>query len=215
MGHFLAVTGFRSESVTDVAAAITDYLSSFGVPSESVPAGSPLNDRRDAEIYAPVNGWTVVLWPQYFNIHDFPLARAVAAARSWLVSTVHVYDSDYWEHLCCSGGVELHAFCSRPHFWQDDAPEDFQSMMAYATEPSRLASALGVSPQVIQPYLADVDALPDPEAKAQADDEFALEDIWVLVDFWRRLGIAYPAPPQNRAAVLRLGLNVRKKLPAG
>jgi hypothetical protein len=87
-------------------------------------------------------------------------------------------------------------------------------MMAYATEPSRLASALDVSPQVIQPYLADVDALPDPAAKAQADDEFALGDIWVLVDFWRRLGIAYPTPPQNRAAVLRLGLNVAKKLPA-
>jgi hypothetical protein len=155
-----------------------------------------------------------VLWPRYFNIHDFPLARAVASARSWLVSTVHVYDGDYWEHLCCSGGAELHAFGSRPRYWQDDAPADYQRMMAYATEPSRLAAALGVSPQVIQPYLVDVDALSDPEAKALPDDEATLGDIWVFVDFWRRLGIVFPTPPQNRAAVLRVGLNVAKKLPA-
>ena len=214
MGYFLAVTGFRTESVADVARVITEHMKSHGVPCESVPVASPPNHERDAQIYAPVTGWTIVLWPEYFNIHDFPLVRTLAAAQGWLASTVHVYDDEYWEHLCCSGDTELHAFCSRPRFWEQESPDDFQRMSAYDTESSRLASALGISPQVIQPYIVDVDSLANPEAKAHPDDQFALGDFWVFTDFWRRLGIAYPTPPQNLAAVLRLGLNVAKKLPA-
>ena len=214
MGHFLAVTGFKTESIADVTSAITDYLGSHRVAAQSLPLGSRFNDGRDAEIYAPVNGWAVVLWPQYFNLHDFPLVRSVASVRGWLISTIHVYDSDYWEHLSCSGNTELHAFCSRPHYWQDDAPEDSERMMAYDSNPSRLAAAAGVSTQGILPYLVDVDALPDPEAKAHTDDQFALGDFWVFVDFWRHLGITYPTPPQGLAGGLRLGQDFGKKLPA-
>jgi hypothetical protein len=215
MGYFLAVSAFKTELVADVARVITDHMKAHDVPCESVPVASPPNDQRDAQIYAPVAGWTVVLWPEYFNIHDFPLVRSLAASQDWLISTIHVYDDEYWEHLCCSGTRELHAFCSRPRFWEEESPDEFQHMSAYNTEPSRLASAAGTSPQVIQSYLVDVDSLPSPEAKAYSDDEFAIGDFWVFVDFWRRLGITYPIPPQNLAAVLRLGLNVRKKLPVG
>jgi hypothetical protein len=215
MGHFLAVTGFRTDSVADVARVITEHMKSHGVLCESVPVASPPNHQRDAQIYASVAGWTVVLWPEYFNIHDFPLVRALAAAQGWLASTVHVYDDEYWEHLSCSGGTELHAFSSRPRFWEHESPDDFQRTAAYDTEPSRLASAVGVSTQVIQPYIVDVDSLTNPEAKAHPDDLFALGDFWVFTDFWQHLGISYPTPPQNLTAVLRLGLNVRKKLPTG
>jgi hypothetical protein len=144
MGYFLAVTGFRRDSLADVTAAITDYMASHDVQAELVPVESQPNHRRDTQVYAPVDGWTVVLWPEYFNIHDFPLARAVAATRNWLVSTIHVYDDEYWEHLCYSGHTELHAFCSRPYFWQDESLDDFQRVMAYATKPSRLASVLSI-----------------------------------------------------------------------
>jgi len=33
----------------------------------------------------------------------------------------------------------------------------------------------------------------DPEAKACPDDEFALGDPWIIVDFWKRLGIPWPS----------------------
>ena len=45
----------------------------------------------------------------------------------------------------------LHAFCSRPHFWEEEALEDFQRMMTFNAEPSRLASVFGISPEVIRP----------------------------------------------------------------
>jgi len=66
---------------------------------------------------APANGWTVVLWPAYFNPHDFALARSVASSSGWVIRTVHVYDGDCWEHLSTPGSTELHSYCSRPTYW--------------------------------------------------------------------------------------------------
>ena len=215
MGYFFAVTAFKMDSVAEVTRTVTNYMNSHSVSCESIPVHSELNHRRDAQIYAPVAGWTVILWPEHFSLHDFPLTRTLAASHRWLISTVHVYDSEYWEHLCCSGDAELHAFCSRPGFWKEESPDDFRRISGYKTEPSRLASSLGISPQIIQPYIVDVDSLPTPEVKAHLSDGFALGDFWVFVDFWRHLGIIYPTPPQNLAAVLRLGLNVGKNLPMG
>lgn len=68
---------------------------------------------------------------------------------------------------------------------------------------------------MVQPYIVDVDSLPNPEVKAHLTDESTLGNFWVFVDFWRRLGIVYPTPPQNPAALLRLGPNVGKRLPVG
>ncbi len=213
MGYFLAVTGFRTNVLEDVTTAIADYVAFYSVRVEFVQAESKPDYRRDAQVYAPVDGWIVVLWPEYFNLHDFPLVRSVAAARNWLVSTVHVYDGEYWEHLCCAGSKELHAFCSRPHFWENDSLDAFQQIMSYAFEPTRLATVLGIPERIIQPYLVDTDTLSDPEVKAHTGDEFALGDFWVFVDFWRHLGISYPNPPNGLAAVMRLSTGFDKKLP--
>lgn len=213
MGHFLAVTGFRTASIDEVKTAITDYLAAQAVQCEVLPVTLQIDHNRDGQLYASVEGWTVVLWPRYFNLHDFPLTRAIAETRNWLVSSIHVYDDEYWEHLCCFGSTELHAFCSRPGFWESESPDDFQRVMAYHTEPTRLASVLGVPVQAIRPYLVDVDTLTDPQAKAHQDDEFVLSEFWVFTDFWRSTGIAYPNPPENLAAVLRLAKDFDTKLP--
>ena len=131
MGNFLAVTAFKVDSVPHVSSAITNFMASHGVQCQLLPASSPADERQDVQLYAPLGGWTVALWPAYFSMHDFPLARALASADNWLLSTVHVYDDEYWEHLSCSGITELHAFCSRPHFWENESPEDFQRIVGF------------------------------------------------------------------------------------
>ena len=214
MGNFLAVTAFRSDSVADVSAAISEYLIGHGVSVESVSSGSP-DEGRDAQIYAPANGWTVVLWPEYFNLYDFPLASSVATARIWLISTIHVYDDEYWEHLAHDGATEIHAFCSRPNFWRDEAPDDFERVARFDSTPERLAAAFGCPTATIEPYLTDADSLPSFDAKAHSGDEFPLGNFWVFADFWRWLGITYPTPPQNLATVVRLAKNFSRKLPNG
>ena len=79
VGHFLAVTAIRSESTQGVTRAVGDYLQSHGVDYEVLPAATPLREDRDAQLFAPNSGWIVVLWPTYFNLHDFALAKSLAS----------------------------------------------------------------------------------------------------------------------------------------
>src|SRR5438128_2524262 len=99
MGYFLAATAFRSDSVPETVRAISEFFLTYGVQHEVLSSGQARNHGTDALVFAAQNQWVVVVWPSYFNLHDFPLASAVGKTRPWLISTIHVYDSDYWEHL--------------------------------------------------------------------------------------------------------------------
>ncbi len=213
MSHFFAVTAFRTDSSQEVLSAVADYLSMHRVAHEPVLSGPP-DHGRDALIYAPVNGWTVVFWPETFNLYDVPLAASIAASRGWLVSTVHVYDGEYWEHFAFQGAVQIHAFASRPHFWEDESEQDFTRMMGYDSSPLRLAQAVGVVPEAVQPYLVDADQVSE-DQKAFPDDPYGLGDFWVFTSFWMRLGIAYPTPYVGLVASLRLWRFFSKRLPTG
>ncbi len=78
MGHFLAVTAIHTESVSEIAQAISEFMQSYGVTHEIVPGATPPQEATDALIFSPVNGWVVVHWPDYFNVHDFPLVQSIA-----------------------------------------------------------------------------------------------------------------------------------------
>lgn len=213
MGHFLAATAFKTSDMEEVIDSISDYAKKHGVSADMAPNPVAEDWRRDAQLYAPDNGWTVVIWPDYFNILDFPLARSIARSTGWLVSTVHVYDGDYWEHLACSGDEEIHQFCSWPEYWADESPQDYQRMIEYDDDPARLASMLDLEPQDLEPYLVSIDTLQDPNQKAKPTDSFPLENFWVFTDFWEAMGIRYPDPPEGLEAVVRFGDDLLTKLP--
>ena len=214
MSEFLAVTAFHSASTDHVVGAISKHLGAHGVASIFDGTATKPNDRTDAQVYSPVNGWAVVVWPEYFNVHDFGLVRAIATSTGWLVSSVHVYDSQYWEHLCVVGKREIHIYNSRPSFWRIDSPDDFVRISRYESDPQRLATYVGVPVQEISPYLVDANDLADPNAQANPDDECALGSFWVFTDFWRRIGIRYPDILKGMAGILRLDANYADKLPA-
>jgi hypothetical protein len=211
-GGFDAMTAFRAQSVEDVIGSILEYADRYQVSAAEVPLTAPLDHQQHAIIYFPPGDWMIVWWPNYFNIHNFPLVRAIAKKKGWLVSTIHVYDSDYWEHLCCSGEIELHTFCSWPSYWKEAGEEDYDLFQNYDPDPIRLAETFEINPDIIRPYLVDVAGVKDNEQKAFEDDEFPLADYWVFVDFWRRLGIPYPENSDIKGAVY-LGNEFMDKLP--
>lgn len=213
MGLFLATTAFRSNSVEDTVAAISDYLASHEVKHQMKEEAWPLSEATDAMVFAPRNQWVVVLWPNYFNIHDFPMLTTIGNARGWLISGVHVYDGDYWEHLAVRGPERLHEFSSRPTYWSD-VPEELERAARFDNNPARLSAALEMPGNALQPYMVDAAGIPD-TAKAHADDQFELANIWVFIDFWKRMGIIYPDPPNNPTAVVRLSKGFAKRLPSG
>ena len=154
----------------------------------------------------------VVLGPRFFNGYDLPLVRELSATHGWLVSAVRVDDGNYWEHFAFDGSDVLHEFSSRPHFWAEEDPKAEARMMAYSSNPARLCARLGVTERLILPYLVDADTLPEGGQKAHPDDQFAVSDYWVFVDFGKRLGITYPDVRESVARV-RLSRFYNKRLP--
>ena len=118
MGHFLAVSAFRDRSVQSVSDAVVAYAKRFDCDCEPATGGEP-DDSRDALVFPPENGWTAILWPSYFNIHDIELCRNVSSALAAIVSTVHVYDGDYWTHALIESGTVRDVFASMPYYFAD------------------------------------------------------------------------------------------------
>jgi hypothetical protein len=201
MGLFLAVSAFRNVNPREVAQACADYLLSYGVECAARPPDADVDHHTDAMIFQSQEGWLVVLWPEYFGVNVGAAARGMAAEHGWLISTIKVYDGAYWDHLAYLGQEELHSHCSWPNYWDEESQAS-----DWEPDPAKLAAALGVSADVLRPYLIDAGMIQDEAEprKANADDNFELRNIWVFVDFWRRLGVTYPEPGKNIAQILRI-----------
>jgi hypothetical protein len=94
------------------------------------------------------------------------------------------YDQAAWGYSLFERGTLVDRFWSIP-----DAVE--MSPEECAGSADVVSRVFGVRAESLAPYIRHVT---DSDAKAFDDDEFALGDHWVRVDFMRRLGLAYPNP---------------------
>lgn len=213
MGEFLAAIAFRDVAPDVVAAALCDYCAASGVGAAILAPDEP-DFQRDALVCAPDGGFTRVLLPPYFNAHDFALAAALSESLGTLVSSIHVYDGDYWAHATWDAGVLVDRFCSMPDYFEPDDRGAQRSR--WAGDATRLGNAFGVAPETLAPYLVHLDLAsePLPMGKAFADDEFERDETWVHADFWRRLGIQYPQTFETELLV-RLDEDFLGRLPTG
>ncbi|MEV4535911.1 hypothetical protein AB0J82_19015 [Asanoa sp. NPDC049518] len=83
-----------------------------------------------------------------------------------------------------------------------------------------VAAATGRPADDLRPNLVHLELGDDEEeeeegAKAFPDDQFTLDDAWVFVDFWRRLGITYPSDVAAFAGRVALTKDWFGKLPEG
>jgi hypothetical protein len=206
VGEFLAVSAFRDASRDDLVDAVSAYVSKHGVAFDLVKDGS----RRDvdAHLFPSANGWTVILWPPFFNFHDAPLCAAVSRELGVLVSTVNVDDGDFWTHILFDRGDVVDRFVSVPSYFggSDDGPE------TWVGDAVRVSATLGTLPAQIAPYLVEVDPEKGGLGKAFDDDTFDLDDYWVFTDMWRRMGITYP-DVGSYERVLRFGEDFSRGLP--
>ena len=225
MSNFLAVSAFRTDDINRVMTAITEYCSEYGVVVVSV-TGVETDPARDAQVYSAENGWICCLWPNYFNLYDFPLCTEIAKRLSIDISTVRVYEGDLWEHLFLSGDKRLHYFCSFPTYFEPEETECFDSSVP--RDPVALCSHLGVAHDQVALYLqtfplpeenaqnsndSSLHGLSQTNRKAYAEDSFDIDNFWVFTDFWRKLGIVYPDPIDSYVAVLRFEDSFEGKLP--
>lgn len=214
MGHFLAVTAFKTEESDSVAESINEYSQEFGVKSQILDSLKEPKEDRHALIYSPVNGWCVVLWPNYFNLHDVPVAKAISERLSTTVSTVNVYDGNYWCHVFFNNGIQLDNYCSMPTYWSETEDDAKQKITQYKGHPKAIANQLGIDLTIISGYYTPI--LEEKNyAKVSPNDEFALDDFWVFTDYWTKLGIQYPKDMLSFKKAINLTKFFSKRLPEG
>lgn len=215
MGSFLAVSAIMDRSPEQLAMAIQEYVSQFGVACGPARA-QPQDSVADVLVFPAVGRWTVVLWPEYFTAHDISTCEALSRALDTIVSTLHVYDDDYWTHVLLNRGDAIDRFASIPDYFAETPTEANRLRAQWAGDPELLSSYFQVPAETIRPYLVQLNPEGSgPVGKAFADDEFEIEDFWVMTDFWRRLGIEYPSDVGSPAIRLQLGNDFSNRLPAG
>jgi hypothetical protein len=94
------------------------------------------------------------------------------------------YDQAAWGYCLFDRGSVLDKFWNMPEVVEVPSNE-------CAGNVETVSRVFGARPETIAPYLLH---LTDSAGKAFGDDEFALNDHWVRVDFMRRLGLQYPSP---------------------
>lgn len=92
MGVFLTATAVRDAAAEEVAAVVESWCSEhFIVCTDATGRDVPHSTRVD--VFAPADGWTIVLWPGHF-LAFAEVAEDLSAALATVASGVDVYDSD-------------------------------------------------------------------------------------------------------------------------
>lgn len=224
MGDFLAVSAFKGVEPGSVAQSVTRFLAQYEVAvADVLPDSDDIDPHTDCRIYPPEAGWTRLIWPVYFNVHDLGACEWISRDLACLVSTIHVYDSEYWVHGLFQRGEELDKFSSMPTYHEED-PGSGKDRQEWGGRPGIVASALGIPTGSIAGYMVDATrfaAAPEPARtglfglfgrkepapaapRVHPDDESALDDCWVFADFWQRAGIRYPDDLDAWVKLLRM-----------
>lgn len=166
MGDFGAMSAFRTNDSARLQQAIVDYCRGANVGCEVLSADAEFDDHKDAQLAKPVNGWSVVCWPMYANLIDVLLCETLAAELAIMVSSVQIYDGDFWNHHFLNVKERVHEFCSWPAYFGE-----VNAQSQYCWEPScrdaaRLCALLGVPVEAISGYLVHLPLEPLPNQPA-------------------------------------------------
>jgi len=222
MGVFMSMTAVRLADPAPVADAVIGYASAHGIAA-AVDHEPPGTGERDiAQVTPAGNGWNVIFWSKYF-VGLGPASRWLSGDLDTLTSAVDIYDGDLWNHLLFQHGELVDRFSSCPDYFTTDRNEKAQLRRAWAGSPDTVGEAFGVEPAMIagyllHPYSSGLFGRALRNRRIHPDDKFELGNVWVFVDFWRRLGIDYPEPGTVLAApevVVRFDGEGSKAMPSG
>ncbi len=167
--------------------------------------------RADVVVFPPEAGWTVLLWPPLFTGQDVQAARWLSRKLQAVVSDIHVHESNYWAHYLFDKGKEVDRFASFPDFAAENPGVGAVLKKRWAGNPQAVAETLGVAPELVERYYAQVD--PDMRRRRDGEDRFSLDDPWVFTDFWCAVGITYPEDTQGFERQLCFGPDFDESLP--
>jgi hypothetical protein len=226
VGEFVAVSAFRCAGPEQALDGVRGFLAAHGFGASEVPAGAAVDGDHDVLAYPSPGGWVVLLWPRYWA--SPPASVHVSAQLGTVGSAVTIVGGDYWTHTLLRDGEILDRFASMPDYDTDDPAEIVRRSARYAGDAARVAEVLDCPADQVSPYLVHAMATEHADKRAPdilldhadpgpafPDDEYERDNPWVFVDFWRRIGIAYPDDVSAFAGRLRLGPGWSGALPSG
>jgi hypothetical protein len=124
------------------------------------------------------------------------------------VFSLHIHDGDLWMYRLFVRGNEVVRFNPIPDYWAELEEEE---RSAWEGNANVLAKHWpGAKAVALRPYLKTWDLDDEDPPKAHPDDEFGQSD-WQLVDFMRRLGLAYAVRDDGSVAGRRYVMRVPER----
>jgi hypothetical protein len=188
----MAMSGIAGASGTAVEEALREYARSRKGRFE--PTTAP-KDPSDVMVIGEAEGDRItVAYPGEFlgwNKASEYLSRRLHAP----VFSFHIHDGDLWMYTLFFNGEEVDHFNPIPDYWSDDlSDEEREQWEGNAEVVAKFWP--GVTSEAVENYLVAWDLEEEP-GKAYDDDQYV--DCWQVVDFMRRLGLAYPFDDRGRA----------------
>lgn len=205
MSENVNVSAVRDAGESRIEEAIRSLCEGHGVRIEELePAEGPGHqDPEAALLFAESNGWTTILWPEWFTEHHFPFAGAMSERLGTTVSAILVPDGSSWRHGLFARGECLDRFGSYPDLWVRGKKKAAEARSRWKGDAARCAEHLGVPVEQIAPYFVYWPEDSRLQSKAFEDDRTERNDSWAFADFWARIGIRYPGV-DDRARALAL-----------
>jgi hypothetical protein len=196
MGLFISMSGVIGGSHAEVEAALRRFaVSRRGRLGED--SSAPDDERL---VIAESVGGVTVLYPDAFLGWD-AAASHLSEETGMPTFSFHIHDGDLWMYLLFETGEVVDRFNPIPEYWQELDEQECALWGGRADEVAR--RVCGLTPGAVSRYLVrwGDDVLGATQrSKAYPDDTWFYGDDWQLVDFMRRLGLAYPV--DDRGAVL-------------
>jgi hypothetical protein len=190
MGLFLNATAVRDVAVADLIAPIESWCSDHFVAC-SVATAIDLAPHGDAiNIFDPIDGWTLVMWPGYFSYVE-EVGLHLSNALSTVVSAVSVYDSDCWQQSLTDGDQTIDRYATDPRYLTSDLEELSVVAARWKGDPQAVAALLGCDARAVARHY-------------KRNRRRRTFDDWDFVELWATEGITY-APPAPVSETLILG----------
>lgn len=185
MGMFLSLSSVIGKNQEEVIKSLRKYAQSAngGLELQSLSL-----NHGNCAVIGESNGNTTIYNPNAFLDWDESSAF-ISKDLNAPVFSFHIHDGDFWMYTLFVNGQPVDHFNPIPDYFDDNVSEE--ELNAFKGNVQTIARfVLSVDIKNIENYLIRWD-LDKENVKAYPDDEFANED-WQLLDFMRKLGLAYP-----------------------
>lgn len=187
MGGFLTLSGIASVKRRDVERALRHEADTRGGTFERDSTGLAAQD--GLAIVPGDTGRLSLVYPAFAGAEQ--ISKHLSKTLNAPVFLFHIHDGDFWMYTFFDRGKKVDHFNPIPDYWGGDlSPHERKRCAGDARKVAKYWPDLKSS--TIERYLVSWQSGSRGQEKAYPDDLYCHHDCRQLIDFMRRLGLAFP-----------------------